>query len=37
MLNTDVGPEDRAKLVQRQAATTSMATGHAVLDLAAAT
>jgi hypothetical protein len=31
MLSTDVAPEDRAELVQRQAAVASMATAHAVL------
>jgi len=31
MLATDVAPEDRAELVQRQAAVASMATAHAVL------
>jgi hypothetical protein len=31
MLDTDVAPEDRAELVQRQAAVASIATAHAVL------
>jgi hypothetical protein len=31
MLDTDVAPEDRAELVQRQAALASMATAHAAL------
>jgi hypothetical protein len=31
MLDTDVAPEARAELVQRQAAVASMATAHAVL------
>ena len=36
MLATNVAPEDRAELVQRQAAVASMATAHAVLAAAAA-
>ena len=36
MLDADVAPEDRAELVQRQAAVASMATGHALLAAAAA-
>ena len=36
MLDTDVAPEDRAELVQRQATVVSMATGHALLAAAAA-
>jgi hypothetical protein len=36
MLDTDVAPEARAELVQRQAAVASMATAHAVLAAAAA-
>jgi hypothetical protein len=35
MLDTDVTPEDRAELVQRQAAVAAMATAHAVLAAAA--
>jgi hypothetical protein len=35
MLSTDVALEDRAELVQRQAAVASMATAHAVLAAAA--
>jgi len=35
MLSTDVAPEDRAELIQRQAAVASMATAHAVLAAAA--
>jgi hypothetical protein len=35
MLDTDVAPEDRAELVQRQAAIASLATGHALLAAAA--
>jgi hypothetical protein len=35
MLATDVAPEDRAELVQRQAAVASMATAHALLAAAA--
>jgi hypothetical protein len=30
MLDTDVTPEDRAELIQRQAAIASMATAHAL-------
>ena len=36
MLETNVAPEERAELVQRQAAVASMATGHALLAAAAA-
>jgi hypothetical protein len=36
MLDIEVAPEDRAELVQRQAAVASMATAHAVLAAAAA-
>jgi hypothetical protein len=36
MLDIDVAAEDRAELVQRQAAVASMATAHAVLAAAAA-
>jgi hypothetical protein len=35
MLAADVAPEDRAELVQRQAAIASMATAHALLAAAA--
>ena len=35
MLDTSVAPEDRAELVQRQAAVASMASGHALLAVAA--
>jgi hypothetical protein len=35
MLATSVSPEDRAELVQRQAAVASMATAHALLAAAA--
>jgi hypothetical protein len=35
MLDTNVAPEDRADLVQRQTAVASMATAHAVLAAAA--
>jgi hypothetical protein len=36
MLDTDVGPGDRAELVERQGVVASMATAHAVLAAAAA-
>ena len=35
MLSTDVAPEDRAELIERQAAVAAMATAHAVLAAAA--
>jgi DMSO reductase anchor subunit len=35
MLSTDVAPEHRDELIQRQAAVASMATAHAVLAAAA--
>jgi hypothetical protein len=36
VLDTDVAAEDRAELVQRQAAVATTATGHALLAAAAA-
>jgi hypothetical protein len=35
MLDTDVGPEARAELIQRQAAVATMALAHALLAAAA--